>query len=223
VPAPQTSQFGGYDPFPVAQAQHTWQPLEGTVRLETPEPYSADEKARLFPKESPSLVVPPISPKPLAKVETGPSFPVGIPQFAVARDGVSSGLRPLDMDGLNWLQENKYRTVLHLRLPGEDDKVDARQFEKRSLKFLSLEVSPQTLDQKIVDEFNRIVTDKENYPLFVYDKDGGLAGALWYLHFRTVEMASNEEALVRARQLGLREDQEEQRTMWLAVQKFLSK
>jgi protein tyrosine phosphatase (PTP) superfamily phosphohydrolase (DUF442 family) len=219
-----TSQFGGYAPLPMASAQPTWQPVEGTVRLDTPQPNSADEIARLQPRESPRLVVPPVTPQPLPKAESGPaSFPVGIPQFAVVREGVASGLRPLDMDGLNWLKENKYRTVLHLRPAGADDKVDARQFEKRGLKFLSLEVSAKDLDQKLVDEFNRIVGDKESYPLFVYDKDGGLAGPLWYLHFRTAEMASHDEALVRARQLGLREDQEEQRTMWLAVQKFLSK
>ena len=43
---------------------------------------------------------------------------------------VTSGLRP-QLDGLDWLQAHGYRTVLHIRAPGEDDTADRRQVEKR--------------------------------------------------------------------------------------------
>ncbi len=74
------------------------------------------------------------------------------------------------------------------------------------MKYLSLEVAPQTLSQTTVDQFNRLVSDPLNYPLFVYDKDGSLAGGLWYLYFRTVERTTDSEARKRAQRLGLRDD-----------------
>jgi hypothetical protein len=149
-----------------------------------------------------------------------PSLPAGIPQFAGAKEQVASGLRP-DLDGVKWLQESNYRTALHLRKPGEDDSADRKLFELRGLKFLSLEVSAQSLSKTVVDEFNRIVNDTATHPLFIYDKDGVLAGGLWYLHFRTLG-ASDEEARSKAARLGLKEQLDsEQREMWLAIQKYL--
>jgi protein tyrosine phosphatase (PTP) superfamily phosphohydrolase (DUF442 family) len=151
-----------------------------------------------------------------------PPLPVGIPQFALARDRVASGLKPF-LDGLEWLRTNGYRTVLHLRQPGDEEAADRRLIEKHGLKYLSLEVSPQTLSQEMVEAFNRTVGDPANVPLFVYDKDGLLAGALWYLHFRTVDRATDDEARSKAARLGLKEDGDAaRRTMWLAIQKVLS-
>jgi hypothetical protein len=151
-----------------------------------------------------------------------PLLPAGIPQFALAEDQVATGLKPM-LDGVDWLQQNGYRTVLHLRQPGEDDAAERKLFEMRGLKYLSLELSPQTLSRTVVDEFDRIVADRGNRPLFIYDKDGVLTGGLWYLHFRQVEHLNDEEARTRAARLGLREAQDGmQREMWLAIQKYLS-
>src|SRR5262249_17309869 len=74
-------------------------------------------------------------------------------------------------------------TVLHVRAPGEDDVTDRRQFEARGLKFFSLEV-PIPLTREVVEEFNHMIGDPGNQPLFVYDRDGILAGGMWYLHIR---------------------------------------
>ena len=65
--------------------------------------------------------------------------------------------------------------------------------------------------------------DPAQRPLFVYDRDGRLAGALWYLHFRMVEKVDDVTARARAARLGLRDDGDsEQRRIWLAIQKMLS-
>jgi protein tyrosine phosphatase (PTP) superfamily phosphohydrolase (DUF442 family) len=151
-----------------------------------------------------------------------PSLPVDIPQFATIKDRVATGLKPYP-DGLQWLKDNGYRTVLHLRRPDEDDGADRKQVEKYGLKYLSLEVSPETLTRELADQFNALVNDAGDLPLFVYDKDGVLAGGMWYLYFRLAEGVGDDEARTRARRLGLKEDQEgEPRRMWLAVQKVLS-
>src|SRR5438309_2321456 len=71
--------------------------------------------------------------------------------------------------GAACLREHGYRTVLHVRAPGTDDAAARRQFEKYGLRYLTLEVSPQTLTKELVDRFNQIVNDEANRPLFVYD------------------------------------------------------
>jgi protein tyrosine phosphatase (PTP) superfamily phosphohydrolase (DUF442 family) len=141
----------------------------------------------------------------------------------MVRNRVASGLKPALEGGLDWLQENGYRTVLHIRRPGEDDSADRRQVEKRGMKYHSIEVSTQTLTREVVDQFNHLIGEVSCLPLFVYDRDGILQGALWYLHFRIVDLDTDETARVRAGRLGLKEDgSAEQREMWLAIQKYLS-
>jgi protein tyrosine phosphatase (PTP) superfamily phosphohydrolase (DUF442 family) len=131
-------------------------------------------------------------------------------------------LKPL-LDGLDWLQANGYRTVVKVRRPGEDDAAERKQVELRGMKFQVLEVSPQSLNRQNLDEFERLVSDANTQPLFVYDRDGSLAGGLWYLYYRIAERSSDEVARIRASALGLHDDQDgPHREMWLAVQKLVS-
>jgi protein tyrosine phosphatase (PTP) superfamily phosphohydrolase (DUF442 family) len=180
---------------------------------QTPEPPTAS----IPPQKEPSSTAPPAEDR-----NATPPLPVDIPQFAMARPHVASGQQPF-ADGLAWLQAHGYRTVLHVHAPGTDDAAARRQVEKYNLRYLSLEVSPQTLSKEVVDQFNRIVTDEANLPLFVYDRDGSLAGGLWYLYYRLFEMQDDEHARTEAARLGFKPDLEgNQRTMWLAVQAFLA-
>jgi protein tyrosine phosphatase (PTP) superfamily phosphohydrolase (DUF442 family) len=220
-PRPVFPESRGYEPPLAEPSQATWRPSDsagnGTIRqgvhLQTPdfnEPPPAKQPAV---REGPAV---------------SPSLPVGIAQFANAKEQVDSGLRP-DPDGVNWLKEQGYKAVLHLRPPGEDDAADRNLFELKGLKYLSLEVSPELIAQqasakKAIDDFKRIVDDTSNQPVFVYDKDGSLAGGLWYLYFRTVDRVPDSEALTKARRLGLKVDPAEDKhhRRLEAVQKYLS-
>jgi protein tyrosine phosphatase (PTP) superfamily phosphohydrolase (DUF442 family) len=180
------------------------------------------ESGRLAPPQSPEppKAVPPDQGGPPERTPT-PKLPAGIANFAEAAPGVASGLRPM-LDGLDWLRANGYKAVLHVRVPGENADGDRRLLEQRGLKYLSLEVSAKLLTPEVVDQFNKIVADPTNRPLFVYDKDGALAGALWYLHFRTADKLSDEEARKKAAPLGLKENGEgPAQEMWLAIQAYL--
>jgi protein tyrosine phosphatase (PTP) superfamily phosphohydrolase (DUF442 family) len=202
-----------------------WRPaLDGGARLIVPpngSPGQPRDSVRLQPPES----APPALAKPGAPDEQPATavLPSGIAQFNKVKDEVASGLKP-HLDGVDWLKENSYRTILHLRQPGEDDAADRRLVQLRGLKYVSLEVSPAALSRAVVDEFNRLVGDTTNYPLFVYDRDGSLAGGLWYLYARTIDRATDAEARIRANRLGLKLDQNgDHRLMWLAIQEYLQK
>jgi hypothetical protein len=148
-------------------------------------------------------------------------LPVDIPQFALVYDRVASGLRPAKTDGLDWLKANGYRAVLYLRRISDDETSDRRQVESRGLKYMSLEIQPQSLRESL-DQFNFIVNDSANYPLFVYSREPMISGSLWYLHFRTVDRLADDLAKAKAVPLGLQQEQTDaNRPMWLAIQKVL--
>ena len=130
-----------------------------------------------------------------------PEVPTGISDFALVKDGVTAGQRPT-LDGLDWLKSKGYKSVVYLRGPKDDDVTDRRQVERRDMKFVSLVVSSETLTQTWVDEFNQLVGDTGSRPIFVYATDQQVAGAVWYLHFRTAEFLTHDEARVRAGRYG---------------------
>jgi protein tyrosine phosphatase (PTP) superfamily phosphohydrolase (DUF442 family) len=225
--APSAAAPSGSPPPNPAIQQNNYIPPEGSpppsppsasprVYLQQPEPAAPAPEARSY---SPQTKEPPPS---RDDSSASPALPVDIPQFAAVKTNIASGQEPF-AGGIAWLKSHGYRTVLHVRSPGEDDSAARSQFEKSGLRYLSLEVSPQTLSPEIVDQFNRLVADANNLPLFVYDKDGSLAGALWYLHFRLVDQAREEKAREEAERLGFKQDRSDAHLkMWLAVQNLLN-
>jgi protein tyrosine phosphatase (PTP) superfamily phosphohydrolase (DUF442 family) len=210
-------------PGPTSQLESNWQPAEARVPansrvlLAPPEPL-ADNLAKDTAKQSPP---PQVDAAAAAKLPSA-ALPVAIPQFAPIKPQVATGRRPLD-DGFAWLETNKYRGVLYLRLPGENDDADRKLAESHKLNYQSIEVSPNLLTKDTVDEFFKLVRDPMNQPLFVYDRDGALAGGLWYLWFRVAEQDPEDVARIRARAAGLREDRDgASREMWQTVQKYLN-
>jgi protein tyrosine phosphatase (PTP) superfamily phosphohydrolase (DUF442 family) len=204
-----------------------------TVRLappeaaaqEQPRPDSSRDTTRITPQ--PKVEPPPASipsgQAPLAKNDTqaSPRLPAEIAYFAMVKPRVASGQQPA-VDGPNWLQNAGYRTVLNVREPADHSTSAKLIFETRGLRYISLEVGPENLTKDVVEQFNKVVTNEANQPLFVYDRDSSLAGALWYVHFRTVGSMSDEKARGEAERLGFRSDRDENsRKMWSAVQAYL--
>jgi protein tyrosine phosphatase (PTP) superfamily phosphohydrolase (DUF442 family) len=134
---------------------------------------------------------------------TGPTeIPQDIPQFNVVYDKVATGLQPFP-DGYTWLQKQGYKTVILLRLQGEDDTASRQSIERLGLKYVSLEINPAKITREQVAQFSNLVRDQAAQPLFVTDRKGYLAGAFWYLHFRLVEQMAEAPARARAQRLGL--------------------
>lgn len=161
--------------------------------------------------------------KPKASSEPDAQSAIDLPGFAIARQGVATGIQPFP-DGVTWLKNKGYKAVLHLRAPGEDNAAAKRQFESKGLKYASVEASPARLTVELYRDFVKAVDDKTTHPLFVYDRDGSVAGGLWFLYNRVHLKASQKQSLAEAQRLGLRPDEEgEHATMWLAVQTVLKK
>lgn len=174
----------------------------------------------------PDLQDPKAASKPplIAKTEMDPSpgLPVGIPAFLQYSDKIAFGLKP-DTEGLDWLSANKYQSVLHLRRKGSDDSAHKEQAAKRGLKYFSLEISAATLTKDQAEEFSKLVNEAANQPLFTYDEDGSLTGAMWYLHLRISEKMPAELARSKAARVGFREQgNAEQNALSAAIQLILN-
>jgi protein tyrosine phosphatase (PTP) superfamily phosphohydrolase (DUF442 family) len=200
-PAPSISKSPPVDPTP-RRNDTQWQPGDGREPPLKERPNLGPpeiEKENRLPEDAPAKKKP--------GVQIG--FPA-IPQFAVAQENVFAGLRP-PLDGLDWLQSRGVKTVVHVRLAGEDDSTDRKEVEARGMRYIALEVSPQTLTREKADEFIREIRAGARTGIFVYDKDGSLAGAMWYLYQRMGESNNDDVA-----QLNARDGQH--RDMWQAAQ-----
>jgi protein tyrosine phosphatase (PTP) superfamily phosphohydrolase (DUF442 family) len=140
-----------------------------------------------------------------AKAANNGDRPSGIAEFTQVKDGVSAGQRP-DLDGLDWLKAKGFKTIIHVKRPQDMDDTDRGQVEKRDMKFVSLPVTPETLTSEWIDEFNRVIGDTTARPVFVYGQDPPTAAVVWYLHLRTAEFLTHDEARVRAGRLGLKDE-----------------
>jgi hypothetical protein len=196
------------------------------VRLGPPAPIRR-EAASTPPdatKEPPVANVPGADKRPKSTDPDNKEMPqaIDLPGFAIAAPGVANGIKPFP-DGIAWLAEKGYKTVLHLRGPAEDTAATRRMFEGKGLKYVSLEGSPARLSKDVYEAFVKQVKDADSHPLFVYDKDGSVAGGLWYLYYRVEKNETDEKARAEAQRLGLRfDDDPEHQAMVLAAQRLLS-
>lgn len=221
VPPPVSAEIRGYTPaaIPPAPKMEVLTPAEPPPTPRLSPPVITVEPPAAPPAPVPSATQPT---KPATSDDGTSPFPVGIPQFSVATDGVTSGLKPSVYGGLDWLRANGYKAVLHIKAPGADDSADRQVIETYRLKYVPLDVSTKTLCRATLAQFDRIIADPTNRPVFVYDQDGLLAGGLWYLHFRLTDRDNEETARLKAARLGLKSEVTPQnRDMWLAVQQLV--
>lgn len=213
------------DPLPPKSSSAFGQPPASSPGLEDPLlPKNNQNPPNTVPLPSGTSDLPPspMPAKPVPQARMG-SSPIGLTGYtAVAENpGVFAGRRPT-LDGFDWLKANGFRTVLFLHAP-ETDVTPARELaEKHGLQFESLAVAPATLSTSVA-AFRSTLANRVNRPLYVADDDGWRAGILWYLHFRTADLLSDDAARVRARGLGLPSaDSELGQEFWAAAQQYLA-
>ena len=121
------------------------------------------------------------APAPAAEADpASSSIGTGITRFA-AVDLKLAGGSCTSADGLKWLVDKGYRTVLDLRESSEVPSSFIAEVTSLGLRYVALPISLKTIDRDHVDRFNFEVAAGEARPLFFFDSDGTRAGALWYI------------------------------------------
>lgn len=160
----------------------------------------------------PQTSEPPVSAKP-------PTGAAGLPGYVRVKEGVATGRKP-GLDGFDSLKQAGYRTMIYLHPAGADLSAVRDLVARRGFALVAIETTPEKLSAAL-QAFNAALADKSARPVYVFDDDGVRAGALWYLHFRTVEAMNDDTARVRARPLGFTDQGDEARAFDLAIQRYL--
>jgi uncharacterized protein (TIGR01244 family) len=120
--------------------------------------------------------------------------------------GILFGGQPT-AEQLRKLAAAEYKTVIDLRLPGEDRGYDeAAAAEAAGLEYIPVPVNNRALDDAAtLDRFIEIFEEVEK-PVLVHCGSGGRVGAVYYAWLVAKEGMSREEALDRAKEQGLRNE-----------------
>ena len=89
------------------------------------------------------------------------------------------------------------------------------------MTFVPIEINAKDLHRDSVERFLKIQAESKTDKIFVYDADGSLAGAMWYLSFRLIDRDADDTARVRANSLGQNETRESARDLWEEVRRYL--
>lgn len=133
------------------------------------------------------------------------SFPVDIPGYAILSDKIAGGQQPFP-DGIAWLKEAGFSTVIHLRQPSEDISASRQLVERQNMAYKSLEVSPQTLDAALLAALDRDIQAANGRPVFLFDRDGTRTGALWIAYATRYLTLTETQAREQAARLGYRRE-----------------
>jgi protein tyrosine phosphatase (PTP) superfamily phosphohydrolase (DUF442 family) len=126
----------------------------------------------------------------------------GIKRFVAVDLKLAGGSAP-SPNGLKWLVEKGYRTVLDLREPSEVSSSFITEVTSLGLRYVALPISLKTIDRAHVDRFHFEVAAGEARPLFFFDSDGTRAGALWYIRRIGNDRVADQIARREAEELGL--------------------
>lgn len=138
-----------------------------------------------------------------SSTQTG--FPVDIPSYAILSEKIAGGHQPFP-DGISWLKEAGFSTVIHLR-SNTDDVVASRQLvERNGLAYKSFEVSAQSFDSALLSALDRDIQAANGRPVFIFDRDGTRTGAVWIAYAVRFLAISESQAREQATRLGYRKD-----------------
>ena len=126
----------------------------------------------------------------------------GINRFVAVDLKLAGGSAP-SSEGLKWLVDKGYRTVLDLRESSEVPSSFIAEVTGLGLRYVALPINLETIDRAHVDRFNFEVAAGEARPLFFFDADGTRAGALWYIRRIANDRVDHQIARREAEGLGL--------------------
>ena len=108
-------------------------------------------------------------------------------------------------DDIPGLRESGYRTIINLRTPDEAGIVpdEERLAENAGLNYAAIPVSPDTLDDIAVQNFQGALSGEDRLPALVHCKGGGRAGVLTLLHLTISNGWSLAQALEHGEKLGI--------------------
>jgi uncharacterized protein (TIGR01244 family) len=127
-----------------------------------------------------------------------------VPRILCLDERIATGGQPTDA-AFAKLAANGYRAVLNLRTASEgiDLKHEQEAIEKAGMRYVNIPVVSSAPKPEQVDEFIKVVKDKDNQPMLIHCGSANRVGALWMI-YRVIEQGWPEDkALDEATKIGL--------------------
>jgi hypothetical protein len=142
-----------------------------------------------------------------------------IPHFSTVQPRLAGGGAPTK-EGLDWLAEKGYQTLLDLREPAEVGPDFIAEVAKRKMRYVALPISLSNLDISQIERYQNELNDAAARPLYFFDVDGSRAGFLWFI--RRVEQDQDRADLAGARreaeEMGLTDPK-----LWVVAETLLGR
>ena len=139
----------------------------------------------------------------------------GIRNFLRVNEKICTGGQPT-LAQLAELKAGGLRAVLNLRRPTEkqtprpgaepvpyDAAAEAAEAGRLGLRYFNIAVDPDVPTDAQVDEFLKILADRENRPIFIHCGSASRVGAFWMIRRVLVDEWPLEEAEAEAKRIGL--------------------
>ena len=146
------------------------------------------------------------------------------PRFTMTTEpGVATGAPVKTLDEIRALKDEGFRTILNLLPEDEADPAEPFEVNRAEVAYISLPVTPKTLNRDLLEQFNRVIAQADR-PIYIHDSTGSLTGAMWYLN-RLLDAKIPEPAARRqAAKAGLKDSGADDLTteLWLAIQRIIA-
>ena len=126
----------------------------------------------------------------------------GMVRSASVAPALSGGSLP-SAEGLDWLKEKGYRTLVDLRQRSEVDPSFPDQVNDHGMLYVPIPFAANPISLIRLARFNDLVNQNDQRPLYFCDTDGRRAGLIWYLRLRSKDHEEMTSARAKAEEIGL--------------------
>jgi uncharacterized protein (TIGR01244 family) len=128
----------------------------------------------------------------------------GIKNFFRVNKQICTGGQPT-MAELENLKAEGVKSIINLRVPTEyNSEEESAKAKTLGLRYFNIPFSGKDPQDEAVDEFLKVMNDKENLPVFIHCHTANRVGGFWLIRRVLVDGWTLEKAEEEAKQVGLR-------------------
>ena len=135
--------------------------------------------------------------------QEAPKAESSIKNFFRINEQICTGGQPT-MEELAQVKAKGVKAVINLRMPSEfNAEEEATKAKELGLRYFHIPFDTNNPKDEAVDEFLKVVADKENRPLFIHCTTANRVGGFWMIRRVLVDGWTVEQAENEAKQIGL--------------------
>jgi uncharacterized protein (TIGR01244 family) len=127
----------------------------------------------------------------------------GISNYYRVRPDVAAAGQPSD-EALADIKKAGFKTIINLRTPEEGSLEEKPKVEALGLEYHNIPIGSEGVSKEDFVQFEALIQDSANRPVFIHCAASNRVGALWYIHQVLGEGKDEAAALEEARKAGMK-------------------